>query len=1265
MKIRDYLQWQDDTDLDAFITRLTDSDDRVRQNVRQYVVSEKVQSRLDAMLKAVGERLDDNRDVGRYVHGAFGSGKSNLLTVLGKMLEKDEMVYDLGHPALRELRAKHGWLDRHKTLVVRINMMGKQSLVRALFEGYNEALPAGLQRLGFSDEDRVFELIDKDAQRLGGLPVLLEQAANDAAFDAIPGMPRGMPGPMFVELYQRMRRGDRDKRLMLAAALQNWRNHGANPIRPDDLWVEARPGLDRIARHAKDHGYTAIAWLIDELVIWIRGRSRAEYVNEINHLSALVDHDAARMLPFFVAVAVQMDISRTCPEDLSQRDFQEQLGFIRDRFQPQLELEDQDLYEVAAHRVLSRRRDLPAPERAAFESAIDAAFQKHRDAISGLSGGLAVELVRRLYPFNPALLRILVDVTQALSRNRTAIAALYRMLNKHADLEVGQFIPVGALWDFVFEPENVSYVKQNTSSKLCQRLTDTHETWVRMEPKLEAVAKEAGTTLHQLQQVVRTVLLCQLSDRPYFPDGRSLGERITALTVLQLNETDIRSVSPRTGISKVASWFRTLSGAAPHVQVGAETDPTIAIKIEQLDIERVLNTARAQVQHSHRFQFIRRLLLDEMGLDLGTSTNNEGTLDITWKGTKRKARVKLANVRTLSFGGQASEFDPGKEDLLILVDYPFDEEAGRSRQDDIDNCQRARSLRSHWTLAWLPDHLAPNELDALTNAAAVDIIRKDPRVAFQDLSPRDADAASRMLEGYQADRRRQLAEAVRRLFFQQGQIFGMKSALEGIDPNGLELSTALDRLAKTVLDKRFPNHPPFTRRVTQPELTTVVDWVIRAAKTGSTVDLRGSEMPYVDAILLPLEIAHKAPSGITRRTDGRYLAAIEKWIGNRRQIEAQDLRAELSADIEGREKWGFGLTREVADFFLYYLLQVAGFEAQSGDKTESLQALRDLKDRFRLVKEEVVDAPTWDKALRVADRLLDQRGQADLPNPPEQAKLCREVAKKGSELRAIVRDFDARLRQVCAWAGVRPDDSQRLKTTSELSAWLDEMLSDTGNASRTRKLAALHADARLDAFVKLRTALPGEQKALTEIAGQRDAFEHLASEGSDEDRTTVVARVKNLLTDPVTVPLAERGPAWVQEAKRRFAVVVADAAAREREQRKRTGAAEEKAREERERAETERRAREEAEDRKREAEAQAKASEQARAEAERKLEEQRQREEAEKARSRTVAGSRESIGAAVQAEVADMLRANPKMKHVRIRLLLEPSSDDPREPGKS
>jgi hypothetical protein len=210
------------------------------------------------------------------------------------------------------------------------------------------------------------------------------------------------------------------------------------------------------------------------------------------------------------------------------------------------------------------------------------------------------------------------------------------------------------------------------------------------------------------------------------------------------------------------------------------------------------------------------------------------------------------------------------------------------------------------------------------------------------------------------------------------------------------------------------------------------------------------------------------------------------------------------------------------------------------------------------------------------------------------------------------------------------------------------------NASRTRRLAALHGDNRLDSFVCLRTKLPEEASALTEIAGQREAFEHIDSHGSDDDRTAVVARLRNLMKDSVTtVLLAERAGPWASEAKRRYALIAADAAERAREQRERTGAAEQKAREESQRAEAAQRARELAE-------AATAAAQRAQAEAERQLEEQRQREQAERARSRIVVGSRETVAALVQTELGDMLRGNPTLTHVRVRIVV-----DPAKPGES
>jgi len=61
--------------------------------------------------------------------------------VLARMLAGDESVYELGDAGLRRLRQSHTWLGKDRVLVVPINMMGKKSLSRAIYEAYNAALP--------------------------------------------------------------------------------------------------------------------------------------------------------------------------------------------------------------------------------------------------------------------------------------------------------------------------------------------------------------------------------------------------------------------------------------------------------------------------------------------------------------------------------------------------------------------------------------------------------------------------------------------------------------------------------------------------------------------------------------------------------------------------------------------------------------------------------------------------------------------------------------------------------------------------------------------------------------------------------------------------------------------------------------------------------------------------------------------------------------------------------------------------------------------
>jgi hypothetical protein len=1131
MRIVDYLDLPDRPDLDAFITRLDDDADRVRQNLRQFVVTEKMKGDLGDLLSSVGDRLASGKDVGRFIYGSFGSGKSHLLTVLGKMLESDEQVYDLGHPALRWLRGQHAWLDAKKTLVIRLNMMGKESLVSALYDAFNTALPEGVPPLVFTDDQRIFDLIDLDAKRFGGMEKLLESAVDEGAFEDVVGMPPGLPTPMLIDYVQRVRTsGSRKQRLGLAAALQTWRNHGGEPVRPQDLWVDAKKGFALLAQHAKDHGFAAVAWLVDELVIWIREKDRATYIKQVNDLSSMVDHDAARALPFLVAVAVQMDIAETCPDDISEKGFREQLGFISNRFQPALHLEEQDLFEVCAQRVLARRSTLQPGERQAFNDAIDAVLRKHEASVRGLSGNLDPGLVKRLYPFQPALLRVLVDVTQGLSRNRTAMAVLYGLLHDRADLQVGQFVPLGSLWPILFSADNVQALRRNARSALAQKLADAAETWERLEGKVVAVSQDQNAKEGELQQLTRSVLLCQLSEKPWFPDGRALKEAITASTLLALNRSEVQALTERTGVGKVAKYFRTLSGTAPQVHViGDPADPHVEIKTTAVDLEKVLAEARQAVGHPQRFAYIRQLLIEQLDLPLGSATL--GKHKVNWRGTVRSGEVQVVNVRTLTYAGRTNQFAHGDNDFLVLVDYPFDEKPDRGRQDDIETINNARSRSTHWTVSWLPTHFSATEMDALNNAAAVDLIRQDKRTYLQHYSPKEANEIARALETYQGGRRVELEEALRRLYFAEGEVHTLKSVLDGVSLTGTDQRKALEHLAIHVLDKRFPNHPTFGRRVGKAELLQLAEIVVPAAVSGQKDDLRAQHMALVDAVAVPLELVYKGASSVTPRRDGRYLGPVLEWVGNRQRLEAHELRDKLMAE----DGWSFGFTTQLADFFLYYLLQVEGYEAQVDGQGLTVTGPTDLPPRFVLLKDEVVDAPTWDHAQGAARHLLGLKARADLPTSPEQAKLARDVRTAASDLGRKVGGLLGTLDAVLGWSGVAAADSRRRATVADLKAFLAGLGAATGNAGCVRQLATFESHAAHARWLKLVRELGKETEAADKIGDQRFTYEQVRDRADAPAQEQVVGRLAHLLTDDVDTSLLRLGAdGWVAALQEHF-----------------------------------------------------------------------------------------------------------------------------------
>ncbi|MEZ4435779.1 MAG: hypothetical protein R3F65_25565 [bacterium] len=1120
MRIADALEIPENTGTDAFITRLDTADaEQVRRDMADFVVAAAVEGRLDTMFAAVGERLTQGLDVGRFVYGTFGSGKSHLMAVLGKMFERDEGVYAIGDPALSRLRARHPFIDRRRALVVRLNMMGKGTLLHALFDAYVAALPDGIEPPVFTDEERVFDLIERDAERMGGLDALLARAVADG------GLKR-------AERYHKWRHSpDRGQRQALAAELLNWRNHGDTTLRAEDMWLGLEDGMQRLTEHARDHGYDTIVWLVDELIIWIRGQSRPDYVTAINQLSSLVDHDtgATRAVPFFVVVAVQHDISRTCPADLSERDFHEHLGHVSNRFAPHLLLEDQDLYEVASRRVLR-----PRPGAAdTWAAAVDRTFKKHGAAIKELSGEIDPARVRSLYPFHPALLRALVDITQALSRNRTAMAALYSLLAGRAELEIGQFIPMGDLFPVVFDTQTVASARDRRTPT-GDRFVAAAESYERLRGKIDDAARSVtGTDPNELHQLVRTVLLCQLSEKEYFGDGRALREATTASNLLRLNESDVRAMTPRTGVSKVARLFRLLMERASEVRVdGDETDPRITIKTERVEVDAVIARARRDVRHSDRFAHVRTLIDQQLGLGLGRQT--EASASTLWRGTRRAGQVRLCNVRTLAYAGHENEFDAGQAAFLVLVDYPFDEDEGCTREDDIKTVHNARARRRQWTVAWLPAHFTEAERQALEKAAAIDRIASDRRRFLEDYSAREQNEIAEALEAYRMNLDAVLAGAIRRVYFDEGQLHALSEVLDGVGLDGLTPKGALDGITRQMLDRRYPRHPLFGREAKARDLEQVAEWVVAAAVTHEPVSLRGPQLNLVEAFAVPLEVAYAGSSSLTPRTDGRYLAEVKKWADAR---GASFTLGELYDHLAGEQRDGFGLNDDGCAFFAWYLLHAEGYEARRRGRVVTLDKFRNLSRDLELRKGRVVDSNTWERACQTARALLGVEPPGELPSVPNQAKLDDDARAAAARLVGELRALHAGITELCRWAEVDERESSRLDTLAHIADALTAIAEGDDAFDRVQRLAALRESARYATFaaVLARPAqgtrpLVAERGAVAEIGHARLAFQAVQHGGGPAARLAVVTALQNLLRDPVERTLAAHGPGWATTA---------------------------------------------------------------------------------------------------------------------------------------
>lgn len=948
-----------------FVVQLREDGD-VDKLVREYVLTPTVATELPIIFKAMRHTHERREDFGRFVHGSFGSGKSHFMYLLSLLFENDARAWKKDAPVIRALDAEHrGWIADAKMLVVRLHMLsGDQGqaagLDRIVYEATNAALARRSKaRFEFLHVDGVLDEARREAQLYGA-------AFWKGLYDA------GVVGSQ--EDFEAMARGGLEDREALAREYLKWKGRDARDAGIDPDWAT---GLRRLTDHVKSQGYGGLVLMIDEFLLWLREKDKQGFERAINQLNVMVDHaDGARSLPLFVFVARQRNIEEFFPDLVEEKLLHEHLGHHSKRFE-KTDLEDVELRYVCKGRVLRVKPGCEAEVEAVRVSLAD----KHKRLLSSVLQTADLEYLKDVYPFHPALIEMLVDVSALMQRDRTALRLLYELLVlSHPSLPLGELLPVGAAFDALFPEAGIEGSKKVDELRAIHRTY--HQQFKRAMAQMVAESELDEERRHVLDMIVKTALLAEVSPRL---------KGTTALTVerlVRLNDAEIDGETERSKANRVFADLSELARRVPGVlQIsGNGAQATVSIVFSKVNFGEILGRARSSItgQNNPLLSAFYTVLLPALGLkreDLGDTRN------IEWRKTRRKAFVDVRNVRELS----NAEFKAQPGEVRILLDYPWDTPPHTPADDE----QRALEVRrrdgSSLTVCWLPRHLTPNELSLLEDIAALDRL-VDPAHddLLRELSPQDQASVREQAASQAHNLRQNLASRLGELYRDHGKLVGLVRDFEPKVPAG-ELSDTLEKLGGLLLDHQWGAHPRFHADPKADSLGLLCDFTARAiAAPHHTATFTDEEARALRTLGEPLELVQLGQSSASLRLDTRYIKTVrDEAIGPSVSWDAIDSKLEHT----------YGLPILVRNFFLRLLTIIESFRVVTsiGETLDEVPIDGKQRANLRLQRAPLLELADWARARELARDLLKVE-------PPSGARTLMAQDRLAADLRSAARD---------------------------------------------------------------------------------------------------------------------------------------------------------------------------------------------------------------------------------------------------------------------
>jgi hypothetical protein len=971
-----------------FVLKLTEGLQHADETAKTYVATASLADAFDGALGLIGGALADGRSRATYLHGSFGSGKSHFMAILSLLLDGYEAAWRI--PELHALRQKHAFVGQKRLLQLQFHMVGRDSIEEAVFGGYmarvRQLHPKATIPGLFADE-KLFE----DARGM------LEELGDTAFFAPMNGDADGDWGELGTrwdrerfEMASRSTELSVREELFSALVTTRFKAYASE----SRAFIDLDTGLAVMARHAKGLGYDAIVLFLDELILWLSHKaSEVSWLHgEVQKMVKLVEaQDATRLVPIVSFIARQRSLVEMVGKDYAGAEaarLNDSLKHWEGRY-GKITLEDSNLPAIIEQRVLRRRND-------AAKVTLDQAFdQMQRTAGASwqtLLGQDDASSFRKLYPFSPALVEALVALSNSLQRERTAIRLLMELLVEHiSDLKVGEIVRVGDLFDVLaggedpadgvmkarFEAAKQVYRYQflpmiqqqngTTTAERCQRERPGHPTRIGCSGCTEAQCRADN-------RILKTLLIASLvPEVPVFKD-------LTASRLAQVNHGTLKVPIPGTEARLVAQRLKSWASEKGQLHVGNQSDPTVRLQLEGVELEPILAQARDADSDGARQRLIRDLLFESMGVDKVADWGKDHP--ITWWKTTRLGHVRFGNVRTM---GSEQLCCPDGHDWRLVVDYPFDR-PNHGPNEDLEVLDRfVEEGKGSWTLVWLPHFFSATINKLLGELVILDHILEHSESARRyvaHLSVENQGRALLDLKNLRNQKRNRVQQALE-------QAYGVAQEREGdLDsekrvPRHLvvlkagvqvrltlaaNLEDALDGYIPALLEARYPRHPRFTEPLTRARVERLVE------RFGDLVDAQEKRIPADKALEAEMR-GTLGELGLVRTTEGAvHLLEDQKLqeLENTRRRKAVDepTVGEVRRWID--ESGRMGLETDALDLVVRCYARWAARTLMQFDKPYRPAASKEIPDEVVLEKPDLPGHSEWSEALALFGTLFGE-----------------------------------------------------------------------------------------------------------------------------------------------------------------------------------------------------------------------------------------------------------------------------------------------------